>query len=41
MYRAAMNMEREMTDHIGNKWGHKWLEKNLEDIRGKPSTDSQ
>ena len=26
-YRDTMNVEQEMTDHIGNKWGYKWLEK--------------
>ena len=36
-----MNVEQEMTDHIGNKWGYKWLKKNLENVRGKPLIDSQ
>ena len=42
MYRDTMNVEQEMTDHIGNRCGHKWLEKkNLEGMRGKPSISSQ
>ena len=30
-----------MTDHISNKSGQKWLERNLEVIRGRPSIDSR